>query len=78
MPRRPRLHIADYPHHIVQRGHNRAACFFAEEGYQTYRHWLGEALAKAGATLRAYVLMSNPYTPRGMKVARDVAWMARR
>ncbi len=31
----PRLHLADYPHHIVQRGHNRAACFFAEEDYQT-------------------------------------------
>ncbi|MEA3642463.1 MAG: transposase, partial [Lamprobacter sp.] len=55
----PRLHIANYPHHIVQRGHNRAACFFADEDYQTYRHWLGEALAKTGAALHAYVLMTN-------------------
>jgi putative transposase len=35
MPRRPRLHIAGYTHRIVQRSHNRAACFFAEEDYQT-------------------------------------------
>ena len=37
MPRRPRLHIADYPHHIVQRGHNRAACFFAEDHIELVR-----------------------------------------
>ncbi|SDY45718.1 putative transposase [Allochromatium warmingii] len=48
-----------YAHHIVQRGHNRAACFFGEEDYQTYRHWLGEALANTGAALHAYVLMTN-------------------
>ena len=59
MPRRPRLHIADFPHHIVQRGHNRAACFFAEEDYQAYRHWLGEGLEKTGVCLHAYVLMTN-------------------
>jgi putative transposase len=46
MPCRPRMHIANYPHHIVQRGYNRAACFFAEEDYQIYRHWLGEALGE--------------------------------
>ncbi len=59
MPRRPRLHIADYPHHIIQRGLNRAACFFADEDYQAYRHWLGVALEKTGAHLHAYVLMTN-------------------
>ena len=59
MPRRPRLHIADSPPHIVQRGHNRAACFFAEEDYQAYRHWLGEGLEKTGVCLHAYVLMTN-------------------
>ena len=59
MPRRPRLHIADYPHHIVQRGHNRAACFFADEDYQAYLHWLGEGLQKTGIQLHAYVLMTN-------------------
>lgn len=59
MPRRPRLHIADYPHHIVQRGHNRASCFFADEDYQAYLHWLEEGLQKTGVRLHAYVLMTN-------------------
>ncbi|EIC23754.1 transposase [Thiorhodovibrio frisius] len=59
MPRRPRLHIADYPHHIIQRGHNRAACFFADEDYQAYLHWLGDGVQKTGIQLHAYVLMTN-------------------
>src|SRR3989338_8467156 len=42
MPRRARIHLADLPLHIVQRGHNRDACFFADEDYHAYLHWLGE------------------------------------
>ena len=53
------MHIADYPHHIVQRAHNRAACFFADEDYQAYLHWLGEGLQKTEGRLHAYVLMTN-------------------
>lgn len=41
MPRRPRLHLPGLPLHIVQRGHNREACFFGEDDYQAYRYWLG-------------------------------------
>ena len=59
MPRRPRIHLAGIPLHIVQRGHNRDACFFGEEDYHTYRHWLGEALEATGCRLHAYVLMTN-------------------
>ncbi len=59
MPRRPRIHLPGVPLHIVQRGHNRDACFFAEEDFQAYRHWLGEALKESGAELHAYVLMTN-------------------
>jgi len=59
MPRRPRIHLPGLPLHIVQRGHNRDACFFAEEDFQAYRHWLGEALKESGALLHAYVLMTN-------------------
>ncbi len=57
MPRRPRIHLPDQPLHIVQRGHNRDACFFAENDYLAYREWLGEALKEQkgpgshGATL---------------------------
>lgn len=59
MPRRPRAHLDGVPLHIVQRGHNREACFFAEEDYYTYLHWLGEALKESHCTLHAYVLMTN-------------------
>jgi putative transposase len=59
MPRRPRVHLDGVPLHIVQRGHNREPCFFAEEDYSSYLHWLGEALVDAECKLHAYVLMSN-------------------
>jgi REP-associated tyrosine transposase len=60
MPRRPRIHLAGVPLHIVQRGHNRDACFFGEDDYLAYPHGLGEALKESGCALHAYVLMSNP------------------
>lgn len=59
MPRRPRIHLDGVPLHIVQRGHNREPCFFAEEDYHAYLHWLGEALTKEGCDLHAYALMTN-------------------
>ena len=34
MPRRPRIPLPDHLQH------NRGACFFAEEEYQFYLHWL--------------------------------------
>jgi putative transposase len=59
MPRRPRIHLDGLPLHIVQRGHNREACFFCEEDYQSYLHWLGEALTRERVQLHAYALMTN-------------------
>lgn len=59
MPRRPRVHLNEVPLHIVQRGHNRKPCFFAEEDYYAYLHWLGEALRETGCRLHAYALMTN-------------------
>ena len=59
MPRRTRIHLAAVPLHIVQQGHNRDACFFGEDDYLHYRHWLGEALQATGCALPAYVLMTN-------------------
>jgi putative transposase len=59
MPCRPRIHIFAVPLHIVQRGHNRQPCFFAEEDYHTYLHWLNEALRKEHCALHAYALMTN-------------------
>jgi hypothetical protein len=48
-----------HPQHVVQRGHNREACFFAEEDYQFYLHWLREGARKYGCAIHAYVLMTN-------------------
>ena len=54
MPRRPRIHLPGVPLHIVQRGHNRDACFFADDDYLACRHWLGEAIKESGRTLHAH------------------------
>src|SRR5450631_2933514 len=59
MPRRSRVHLDGVPLHIVQRGHNREPCFFAEEDYGSYLHWLGDALDETDCKLHGYVMMTN-------------------
>jgi putative transposase len=59
MPRRPRIHIDGLPLHIVQRGHNRGACFFDDQDRHAYLGWLGDALQREQCRLHAYVLMTN-------------------
>ncbi|MDJ0806575.1 MAG: transposase [Gammaproteobacteria bacterium] len=59
MPRRPRFKLAGIPVHLIQRGNNREACFFAEDDYQFYLDHLGEACKKHAVDLHAYVLMTN-------------------
>ena len=59
MPRRSRLHLVDVPQHIIQRGNNRQATFFAEEDYCFYLDRLGEGARKYGCSIYAYVLMTN-------------------
>ncbi len=59
MPRRPRIHLAGLPLHLVQRGHNRDACFFGDEDHLAYCEWLGEAIKATGCQLHAYVPMTN-------------------
>lgn len=59
MPRRPRLSLPDVPHHIIQRGNNRDACFYADEDYQFYLQWLEEYAVLCGCSVHAYVLMTN-------------------
>ena len=39
MPRRSRLSLPGIPWHIIQRGDNRSACFFAEDDYRFYLEW---------------------------------------
>jgi len=59
MPRRPRVKLAEVPQHVVQRGINREPCFFAEEDYHCYLHWLQKSAADWGCAIHAYVLMTN-------------------
>ena len=59
MPRRRRIQLDRVPLYIVQRGHNCEACFFGEDDYASYLHWLSEALAETQYALHAYVLMTN-------------------
>lgn len=59
MPRRSRINLADVPQHIIQRGNNRQATFFAEEDYRRYLDWLSDASKKYNCRIYAYVLMTN-------------------
>ena len=59
MPRRPRLALPGVPLHLIQRGNNRQACFFAEEDYRFYLERLSEHAGKSGCRVHAYVLMTN-------------------
>lgn len=59
MPLHPRVHLDGIPLHIVQRGQNREPCFFGEEDYDTYLHWLAEALKETSCSLHAYALMTH-------------------
>ena len=61
MPRRRRVHLPDMPLHIVQRGHNRDACFFGEDDYVSYRHWLSEALKETGCALHAVTALTGVF-----------------
>lgn len=59
MARRPRLTIVGVPQHVIQRGNNRQATFFADEDYRLFLAYLGQAARKHGCSVHAYVLMTN-------------------
>lgn len=59
MARRARLFRAGVPLHLIQRGHNRDACFLAEVDRLVYLNMLKECVDKAGCAIHAYVLMTN-------------------
>ncbi len=61
MARLPRLTLAGYPHHIIQRGNNRQAIFSSNADYQTLLDLLDENARKFEVELHAYVLMSNHF-----------------
>ena len=59
MTRLGRYFLPDQPQHLIQRGNNRQACFFADEDYRFYLDWLTEHAGKTGCRVHAYVLMTN-------------------
>ena len=61
MPRRKRLQVAGLPTHIIQRGNNRQACFFAEDDYLYFLDHLAQLAKRFRCALHAYVLMTNHF-----------------
>jgi len=59
MPRRPRITIPSVPVHLIQRGNNRQACFYAREDYQNFLQWLKEYARETECAVHSYVLMTN-------------------
>jgi putative transposase len=59
MPRIARLIVPDVAVHIVQRGHDRADCFFEEADYHAYMDALRIYAAKFACNVHAYCLMTN-------------------
>jgi putative transposase len=59
MPRRSRIIVPGIPLHLIQRGNNRQACFFADEDYLFYLDWLEDYAKRADCLIHAFVLMTN-------------------
>jgi putative transposase len=59
MPRIARIIATDLPHHITQRGNNRATVFFDDEDRRTYLRLLAKYSALYDVRLWAYCLMDN-------------------
>ena len=59
MPRRARLAMGGIPWHIIQRGNNQSACFYADEDCLRYLDILFSQAEDFGCGVHAYVLMTN-------------------
>jgi REP element-mobilizing transposase RayT len=81
MARLGRYFLPDQPLHVIQRGNNREATFFAEDDCVCYRDWLAAAAAEYGSAIHAYVLMTNHVhllvTPGGPLYPVDSAGLGR-
>jgi putative transposase len=51
--------LPDFPHHIVQRGHNRQVVFAEKADYQRYLATLSEFNDVYGVKVYAFCLMTN-------------------
>lgn len=73
MPRHRRYHLPGVAQHVIQRGNNRQATFFAEPDYARYLQDLKTASDAHQCDIHAYVLMTNhvhllmtPHRPCGI------------
>ncbi|MEN9538943.1 MAG: hypothetical protein RLZZ126_1178 [Pseudomonadota bacterium] len=61
MARLPRLTLAGYPHHIIQRGNNRQDIFASSADRRFLLDLLADNAARFQVAIHAYVLMSNHF-----------------
>ena len=61
MARLPRLTLAGYPHHIIQRGNNRQDIFVSNADRKFLLDLLAENASKFHVAIHAYVLMGNHF-----------------
>jgi putative transposase len=59
MPRRARIVLPGVATHLIQRGNNRGACFFAQDDYRYYLQHLRTLANDSGCAVHAYCLMTN-------------------
>ena len=59
MPRTSRVVLPNYPHHIIQRGHNKQVIFISNKDYLYYLDTLHEWKKNLGCKVYAYCLMTN-------------------
>ena len=59
MPRMGRVILPRYPHHIVQRGHNRQVVFVEAEDYRRYLSTLREFKYEYGVQVYAFCLIAH-------------------
>ena len=68
MARLPRLTLAGYPHHVIQRGNNRQPIFSTGADHVHFLALMDESAKKFQVAVHAYVLMDNHFhllaTPR--------------
>jgi putative transposase len=80
MPRRGRIVVPCYPHHIVQRGHDRKTVFLTDEDRLAYLATLREFRQEFDLQVYGYCLMTNhvssdhqPWQGRGKREPADEA-----
>ncbi len=59
MARLPRVVVPGHPLHVIQRGNNRQAIFFADQDYNRFHNDLRAASLRFDCVIHAYVYMTN-------------------